>query len=99
MSNLLNWHIIVLAFTTLFFAEMGDKTQLAVITLVADSKAPLSVFIGASAALTVVSLIGVVFGCAVTKLVPTHFLKFGAGILFVGIGLYTLWETFTGMVR
>jgi len=94
MHNLLNWHVVVLAFATLFFAEMGDKTQLAVITLVADSKAPLSVFIGASAALMAVTLVGVFFGGAITKVVPAHYLKIGAGILFVGIGLYTIWETF-----
>lgn len=98
MHNPINWHVLVLAFTTLFIAEMGDKTQLAVITLVTDSKAPLSVLIGASAALIVVTLIGVLFGGAVTRIVPPHYLKIGAGLLFVGIGLYTLWETFTALV-
>lgn len=98
MKNLLNWQIVFLAFSTLFIAEMGDKTQLAVFTLVTDSKAPLSVFLGASLALTVVTLIGVVFGGAVSKIVPTHFMKLGAGLLFVGIGLYTLWETFAGIL-
>jgi len=98
MRNILNWHVFVLTFSTLFIAEMGDKTQLAVFTLVTESKQPFSVFIGASLALAVVTLIGVVFGGLVTKIVPPHYLKIGAGILFVGIGFYTLWEAFSGML-
>ena len=97
MRSLLNWQVFFLAFTTLFIAEMGDKTQLAVFSLVTDSKAPLSVFLGASLALAVVTLIGVLFGGLVTKVIPTHFLKLGAGILFIGIGFYTLWESFAGI--
>lgn len=98
MRNFLNWHVFVLTFSTLFIAEMGDKTQLAVFSLVTESKQPLSVFIGASLALAVVTLIGVIFGGLVTKIVPPHYLKIGAGILFVGIGFYTLWEAFSGML-
>ena len=86
-----------MAFSTLFIAEMGDKTQLAVFSLVTDSKAPVSVFLGASLALVVVTLIGVLFGGLVTKFVPQHYLKIGAGLLFVGIGIYALWEAFSGL--
>ncbi len=95
MKNILNWQVFLLAFSTLFIAEMGDKTQLAVFSLVADSKAPVAVFFGASAALAVVTLIGVLFGGLVTKIIPVHFLKIGSGLLFMGIGFYTLWEAFS----
>ena len=98
MKNILNWQVFLLAFTTLFIAEMGDKTQLAVFSLVADSKAPVAVFLGASVALTAVTLIGVLFGGLVTKIIPVHFLKVGSGLLFMGIGIYILWETFSGML-
>ncbi|NLW45896.1 MAG: TMEM165/GDT1 family protein [Firmicutes bacterium] len=98
MKNILNWQVFILTFSTLFIAEMGDKTQLAVFTLVAESKQPLSVFLGASLALAVVTLIGVIFGGLVTKLVPPQYLKIGAGFLFVGIGFYTLWEAFSGIL-
>jgi len=99
LRNSINWQVLFLAFSTLFIAEMGDKTQLAVFSLVADSKAPLSVFIGASLALAVVTLIGVLFGGLVSKYVPTQYMKLGAGILFVGIGFYTLWESFSSMLN
>jgi len=98
MRNLINWQVFLLAFSTLFIAEMGDKTQLAVFTLVTESKSPLAVFLGASLALTAVTLIGVLFGGVVGKVIPAHYLKIGAGTLFVGIGLYTLWEAFSGMM-
>jgi putative Ca2+/H+ antiporter (TMEM165/GDT1 family) len=98
LKTILNWQVFLLAFTTLFIAEMGDKTQLAVFSLVADSKAPVSVFLGASIALATVTLIGVLFGGLVTKFIPVNFLKVGSGLLFTGIGVYTLWEVFSQML-
>ncbi len=92
IKTLFSWQVFSLAFITLLIAEMGDKTQLAVFSLVADSKMPLAVFLGASLALMVVTLIGVLFGGLITKIIPPYYLKIGAGILFLGIGGYTLWE-------
>lgn len=93
----MDWRVFFLSFGALFVAEMGDKTQLAVFSLVAESRSPFSVFLGASAALALVTLIGVLFGGIVTRLVPPLYLRLGAGILFVGIGAYTLWETIVKM--
>ena len=98
MKSPINWQVFLVAFSTLFIAEMGDKTQLAVFTLTADSKAPLAVFLGASLALAAVTLIGVLFGGVVTRLVPPDYLRLGAGFLFIGIGIYTLWESYVKMV-
>lgn len=93
LKQLFSWQVFLLAFTTLFIAEMGDKTQLAVFSLVTDTKLPLAVFLGASAALIVVTLIGALFGGLITKMIPAFYLKVAAGFLFLGIGGYTLWET------
>ena len=54
----MKWQVILLAFTTLFLAELGDKTQLAVFTLVTKCRAPLEVFLGSILALAAVTLIG-----------------------------------------
>jgi putative Ca2+/H+ antiporter (TMEM165/GDT1 family) len=97
MRFLINWQVFWLAFSTLFIAEMGDKTQLAVFSLTADSQAPFSVFLGAGLALCVVTLIGALFGGMVTRFVPPTYLRLGAGFLFVGIGVYTLWESYVRM--
>jgi putative Ca2+/H+ antiporter (TMEM165/GDT1 family) len=97
MRALINWQVLAAAFSTLLIAEMGDKTQLAVFTLTADSQAPFSVFVGASLALCAVTLIGVLFGGVVTRFVPPVYLRLGAGFMFVGIGFYTLWESYLKM--
>ena len=49
-------------FTTVFVAELGDKTQLATLLLSAQSGSPVLVFIGAALALIASSLVGVLVG-------------------------------------
>ena len=88
----MDWRTFLTTFGALFLAEMGDKTQLAVFSLTARSHSPCAVFLGASAALVVVTLIGVLFGGLVTNLVPPRYLRLGAGVLFLGIGVYTILE-------
>lgn len=78
------------AFTTLFLAEMGDKTQLAVVTLTGSTRKPAAVFLGAAAALVAVTAIGVLFGQAIMRLVPEQFIRRGAALLFVGMGVWML---------
>lgn len=80
--------VFLTAFTTLFLAEMGDKTQLAVITLTASSKKPVSVFLGAILALGIVTLLGVFFGEGVVKIIPEEVLQRVAATAFIGIGLW-----------
>lgn len=76
-----------LTFGTLFLAELGDKTQLAVITLAAKTKQPLWVFIGAVLALACVTLIGVLVGETLVKFVPEAVIKKVAAGAFVVIGI------------
>ncbi|MBI4055551.1 MAG: TMEM165/GDT1 family protein [Elusimicrobia bacterium] len=81
-------NILMTAFTTLFLAEMGDKTQLAVITLTASSGKPFTVFLGAVAALVAVTALGVVFGQGAVKLVPEAVLQRIAATVFIGLGVW-----------
>lgn len=96
---MVNWKVLILSFGTLFLAELGDKTQLAVFTLVTETKSPLMVFFGASLALVAVTFIGAAFGGWVTRYVPANFLRLGAGLLFVGIGLFILWQVVSEMTH
>ncbi|MEK6544586.1 MAG: TMEM165/GDT1 family protein [Elusimicrobiota bacterium] len=80
----------VTAFTTLFLAEMGDKTQLAAITLTASSRKPLSVFLGALLALGCVTALGVIFGQGALKVIPEVYLKRMAACAFIVIGVWML---------
>ena len=82
----MDWKVMLSSFGLIFLAELGDKTQLATLTMAAQSRSSVPVFIGASAALIMTSLLGVVFGEAITKLVPPHSIRLGAGVAFVLIG-------------
>ena len=76
-----------LTFVTLFLAELGDKTQLSVITLTSNTKDPIRVFLGASIALVLVTLLGVVVGEALVRVVPVHVIKKIAAGAFIVIGV------------
>jgi putative Ca2+/H+ antiporter (TMEM165/GDT1 family) len=58
--------------------------------MTAKTGSPLSVFLGASLALALVTLLGVLAGKAVTRIVPLHWVSRGAALLFIVIGLVTL---------
>jgi putative Ca2+/H+ antiporter (TMEM165/GDT1 family) len=87
-----NWKLILISFCMLFIAELGDKTQLMVFTLATQHKEPLPVFIGASLALTAVTLLGSFLGGFVSRYIPASCLHLIAGALFVGIGIFILRE-------
>jgi putative Ca2+/H+ antiporter (TMEM165/GDT1 family) len=78
----------VASFTTVFLAELGDKTQLAALLLSAQSGRPVLVFVGASLALICSSLVGVLLGRWLSRIVPAQQLERAAGILMVALGLW-----------
>ena len=88
----MNWKLILTSFCMLFLAELGDKTQLTVFTLATQHNDPLPVFIGASLALVVVTLLGSFLGGVVCRYIPACYLQLIAGVLFVGIGIFVLKE-------
>ena len=86
----MDFKIMFTTFAMIFLAELGDKTQLATFALAAESKTRLAVFIGSATALVLTSLLAVLFGGAITKLIPPNYIKAGAGTLFVVLGLWML---------
>lgn len=87
-----NVRVMLSTFALLFVAELGDKTQLAVITMTAKHKMPLWVFIGAVAALAVVTGLGVLGGELLTRVVPTDILHKIAAAGFVVMGVLMWFE-------
>lgn len=83
----MDWKVFLSTFALIFFAELGDKTQLSVMTLSAQSNSGMSVFVGAAVALALSAFLAVIFGEAVTRVVPTQYIHLGAGIMFVGMGI------------
>lgn len=88
--RIMNLKLFFLSFWLLFIAELGDKTQLAVFTLVTQHKQPWPIFLGASLGLTAVTLLGTFMGEFVCKYVPAAILKLAAGIMFLTIGFFVL---------
>ncbi len=82
--------VLLTTFGMIFLAELGDKTQLATFFFSAESKSRLAVFLGSAGALVLTSLLAVVFGTGVSKLVPANYIKVGAGALFVLLGLWMI---------
>jgi len=79
--------VLLSTFALLFVAEMGDKTQLAVISMTAKHKMPLWIFIGATLALAAVTAIGVLGGELLTRFIPEAILRKIAAVMFVGMGV------------
>ena len=87
----MDWKILSTVFTSVFIAELGDKTQLATMLFASDKDtSKLTVFLGASLALVVTSALGVVAGSALSQYVSEKFLHYLAGIGFIAIGVWTL---------
>jgi len=83
-----DWRVFLTTFGTIFLAELGDKTQLATIMMTSKTKLPWSVFTGASLALCLVTLIGVLFGEGLIAAIPQNILKKGAALAFIAIGVW-----------
>ena len=86
----MDWRMLLTTFGVIFLAEMGDKTQLAAMTMAAQSKKPWAVFIGASLALVCVSAIGVVVGGTLGHYLPIIWIKRAAAVAFIVIGVLIL---------
>jgi len=91
----MDWKVFWATFSMIFLAELGDKTQLATISMASETKFPISVFVGAIAAFFVATLVAFFIGSIISKYVPENYVRIGAGCLFVVIGLLTL----TGVLK
>ena len=82
---------LLVIFGSVLLAELGDKTQMATMLYATDrSVRPLSVFVAASSALVVSTLLAVLFGSTITQFVSPKTLKLIAGIAFIAVGLWTI---------
>ena len=82
--------LLVSTFGLVFLAELGDKTQLATLSLAASGKSRLAVFLGAAGALVLTSIIAVLVGGTVARVVPEVWIQRAAGVSFVIMGVLLL---------
>lgn len=88
----MDFKLMLTTFVLVFMAELGDKTQLAVFCLSAENNSKFSLFIGSVCALSLSSLIAVVFGDAISRVLPANYIKIGAGAFFILVGIWTLFS-------
>jgi putative Ca2+/H+ antiporter (TMEM165/GDT1 family) len=80
-------------FSGIFLAELGDKTQIATLCFtIRGGLSRLEIFLAAGAALVLATGLGVAAGQAAGLLVAPEFLKAGAGVVFLVLGLAFLRE-------
>ena len=84
-------------FVSVFLAELGDKTQLSTLVFATDGKiSPTGVFFASAGALVLSSLIAVAAGTFAKEYLANLPLKLIAGIGFIVIGGWTLFDYFRG---
>ncbi|WP_293133959.1 TMEM165/GDT1 family protein [Microcoleus sp. bin38.metabat.b11b12b14.051] len=87
-----HWAIFASTFVTIFFAEVGDKTQVAILLMTAESRNPWIVFAGAGSALIATSLLGVLLGRWLATRIAPQTLERAAGVILLAISAVLLWE-------
>jgi putative Ca2+/H+ antiporter (TMEM165/GDT1 family) len=80
-------------FALITVAEFGDKTQLAVVAL-SSTAAPIAVWLGATAALTLTSALGVLAGRTVLQKIPLSLLHKISGVFFLVLGAYAGYKAY-----
>ena len=86
-------NLLISSFITIFIAELGDKTQLATLTLSGNSSKPWAVFLGSASALILATLIGVLAGGSISTFIPEIYLKIIASITFFFIGSRLIYDS------
>ncbi len=83
--------VLFVVFGTVFLAELGDKTHLATVLFASKPSVSLvTVFVGASLALILSSLLAVAAGSVISQYVDPRYLSYVAGAGFIVIGIWTI---------
>ena len=85
------------SFSLVALMELGDKTQLACISLAAEYEAPVLVFAGVMLAFVVLVGLGVILGVAISRYVPLRYVRIGSGLLFIMFGVMFIWSAASGV--
>jgi putative Ca2+/H+ antiporter (TMEM165/GDT1 family) len=81
---------ILVPFAAIGLAELGDKTQLAILCLSSKTKKYLQLLLGVILAFVITDGLAIMLGNLITIYIPMGYLKIASGILFVLFGIFTL---------
>jgi putative Ca2+/H+ antiporter (TMEM165/GDT1 family) len=89
----MEWKILATVFTSVFIAEMADKTQLVTMLFATDRDvSKWTVFFGSASALVLTSAIGVIAGAMLSQVINVKTMSILAGAGFMLIGAWTLYH-------
>ena len=91
--------ILITSFSTIFLAELGDKTQIATLMLSAQSGKPLIIFIGAALALISTSLLGVLIGRWIANNLPRQRFTLVSGIIMLSLGIFLVTQAIAEFIQ
>ena len=86
----MDFKLLFSTFGLVFLAELGDKTQLATMSLATSGTSRWAVFLGSSLALILTSAIAVLVGSELTRVVPEIWIHRVAGVGFLVMGVLFL---------
>ena len=86
----MDWKPFISTFVLLLLAELGDKTQLAMISQAAKFQKPFMVLAGGALALIIVSALGVLLGQLCAECLPRDLIRWLAGFAFITMGVLML---------
>jgi putative Ca2+/H+ antiporter (TMEM165/GDT1 family) len=88
---------LMVMFFTIFFAELGDKTQIATLAFAAEGKSrPIFVFAASAGALALGAAVSVIVGTTASRYLEGVPFKLIAGVGFILIGVWTIIENYRG---
>ncbi len=75
-----------------FLAEMGDKTQLATISLAVEYRSFVSILMGTTLGMVTADAIGIVVGIVLSKRIPERTIKWFSAAIFILFGLLGVYD-------
>jgi putative Ca2+/H+ antiporter (TMEM165/GDT1 family) len=76
-----------------FIAEMGDKTQLATVSLTVQYGKPVAVLLGTTAGMMLANCLGIFVGAAVCRNIPARLMAWAAALVFIAFGLSGVYQS------
>jgi putative Ca2+/H+ antiporter (TMEM165/GDT1 family) len=86
----MDWKLFATTFTTIFIAEMGDKTQFAALAASSQTRSTWTVLLAVVLALSLAGTVGVLGGRFLGAVIDPQSLRYISGSLFIAVGLWVL---------
>lgn len=86
----MDWKVFIATFSTIFIAEIGDKTQFAAMAVSSQTKSTFSVLLATILALSLAGSLGVILGSVLGKYIDPDKMKYISGACFILMGVWMI---------